>query len=83
MANSGIADMDYDQTRIEDAVLALLSAFSFDDGETWKNFDYGVMDRLHAQGWISNPKSKAKSVWLTAEGRERGRDLAERLFGKS
>jgi hypothetical protein len=39
------------------------------------------MDRLHAQGFIGNPKSKAKSVWLTPEGLERGRSIAERLFG--
>jgi hypothetical protein len=39
------------------------------------------MDRLHAQGFIGNPKSKAKSVWLTPEGLERGRSIAGRLFG--
>lgn len=73
--------MNYDQSQIEDAVLALLAAFSFDGGRTWKGFDFDVMDRLHAQGFITEPKGKAKSVWLTPEGIERGRVIAERLFG--
>jgi len=75
--------MNYDQARIEDAVLALLVAFSFDDGRAWKGFDFEVMDRLYAQGFIDNPKGKAKSVWLTPQGIERGRECARHLFGGS
>lgn len=73
--------MGYDQTRIDDAVLALLAALSFNDGQAWKGFDFDVMDRLHAQGLIDDPKGRAKSVWLTPQGLERGREMAERLFG--
>jgi hypothetical protein len=73
--------MDYDQDRIDDAVLALLAAFSFDGGRAWKGFDFEVMGRLHARGLIDNPVGKAKSVWLTPEGLERGRQCAARLFG--
>jgi hypothetical protein len=79
----GVVKMDYDQTRIEDAVLALLAAFSFDEGRAWKGFDFDVMDSLHSQRFISDPKSKSKSVWLTPEGIERGREIAERLFSGS
>lgn len=75
--------MNYDQTRIEDTVLALLATFSFDGGRAWKGFDFDVMDRLHAQGLIDDPKSKSKSVWLSPEGLKRGRMSAERLFGGS
>ncbi|MGD9584948.1 MAG: DUF6429 family protein, partial [Lysobacterales bacterium] len=74
-------DMTYDPSRIDDAVLALLAAFSFDGGRSWKGFDFDVMDRLHAQGFIENPVGKAKSVWITPEGIERGRKLAELMFG--
>ena len=73
--------MSYDQTRIDEAVLALLVAFNFEGGRTWKGFDFEVMNRLYAQGLIDNPKSKNKSVWLTPEGLEKGRKIAERLFG--
>lgn len=73
-------DMTYNQSQIDDAVLALLAAFSFDGYRAWKGFDFDVMDRLCEQGFIDNPVGKAKSVWLTPEGLERGRALAERLF---
>ncbi|MCD7100334.1 DUF6429 family protein [Stenotrophomonas sp. MMGLT7] len=74
--------MSYDESRIEEAVLALLATFSFDEGWAWKGFDFEIMDRLHAQGFISDPVGKAKSVWLTPQGLERGHEIAERLFGK-
>lgn len=72
--------MAYDESKIEDAVLALLAVFSFDGGRAWKGFDFDVMDRLHAQDFIENPASKNKSVWLTPQGLECGRKIAERLF---
>jgi hypothetical protein len=77
-----VPDMTYDESKIEDAVLALLAAFSIDGGRAWKGFDFDVMDRLHAQGFIENPASKNKSVWLTPQGLglERGRKIAEQLF---
>lgn len=77
----GVATMDYDDKLIEEAVLALLAAFSSDDGNAWKGFDFEVMNRLHEQGLISNPVNRNKSIWLTAEGLERGRQLADKLFG--
>lgn len=39
------------------------------------------MNRLHDQGLISDPVNRNKSVWLTEEGLERGRQIAERMFG--
>ena len=73
--------MEYDDKLIEDAVLALLATFSSDDGNAWKGFDFEIMDRLHEHGFISNPVNKNKSIWLTEEGLERGRQIADRLFG--
>ncbi|MFJ7316467.1 DUF6429 family protein [Pseudomonas sp. NPDC098747] len=75
--------MEYDDKLMEDAVLALLAALSSDDGNAWKGFDFQIMNRLHEQGFISNPVNKSKSIWLTDEGLERGREIAERLFGAS
>lgn len=75
--------MTYDESKIEDAVLALLAVFSFDGGRAWKGFDFDVMGRLYAQDFIENPASKNKSVWLTPQGIERGRKIAERLFSSS
>lgn len=75
--------MEYDDNLIEEAVLALLAAFSSEDGNAWKGFDFEVMNRLHEQGFISNPVNSNKSIWLTEEGLERGRQIAGRLFGAS
>jgi hypothetical protein len=44
----------------------------------WKTFDWDALDRLHELGLIGDPKSKAKSVPLTAEGLA----LAEEFFGE-
>ena len=38
------------------------------------------MDRLHEKGYISDPKSKAKSVVLSPEGLSRARELFMRRF---
>ena len=73
--------MEYDDKLIEEAMLALLATFSFDDGNAWKGFDFETMSRLHEHGFISNPVNKNKSIWLTAEGLEQGRRIADRLFG--
>lgn len=73
--------MEYDEALIEDAVLALLAAFSTVSGNTWKGYDFQIMNRLHDQGYILNPVNKNKSVWLTTQGQERGRQLADQLFG--
>ena len=73
--------MEYDMKLIDDAVLALLAAYSSDDGNAWKGYDFEIMNRLHAQGLISNPVNRNKSIWLTKEWVERGREIAERMFG--
>ena len=39
------------------------------------------MERLHAKGFISDPKSKAKSVVLSEEGERRSRELFDKHFG--
>ena len=72
--------MNYDEKRIEEAVLALLTTFSFDGGRSWKGYDFDVMNALHEQGLIDEPRGKNKSVWLTAEGLKKGTAIADRLF---
>lgn len=78
------AGMDYDQEKVDEIVLALLwlTAFDVDEsgGRTWKSHDWDVLDRLHAKGYISDPKSKAKSVVLGAEGVKRARRAIRAAF---
>ena len=64
--------MDYDQDKVDEMTLALLWLTSFKDPvgvRAWKGQDWDTMERLHTKGFISDPKSKAKSVVLSEEWR--------------
>jgi len=78
--------MEYDQDKVDEMVLALLSLTMFEQDQSgaraWKGHDWVAMDRLHAKGYISDPKSKAKSVVVAATGVRRSRELFEKHFGK-
>lgn len=76
--------MEYDEERVDEAVLALLWLTMFEDRQitrTWKNYDWKALDRLHSKGFIADPKSKAKSVVVTEAGKDRARELFQKLFG--
>jgi hypothetical protein len=45
-----------------------------------KSHDWDAMERLHAKGYISDPKGKAKSVVLSPLGLKRARELFHRYF---
>ena len=76
--------MNYNTDKIDDMTLALLFLTTFNvDGSlfrAWKSFDWSTMERLHKKGYISDPRSKAKSVALTDEGVHMSRELFERYF---
>ena len=74
-------NMETDGEKLEQAVPALLYLNSFGEGEgnrAWKSFPWSVMDSLHEKGYISDPATKNKSVWLS----EKGAKLSEKLFEK-
>jgi hypothetical protein len=73
--------MKPDTKKIDDAVLALLYLGLHDGARAWKGFDWSAMDRLHEQGYITDPRVKAKSVVFTEEGLDRAKVLFEKLFG--
>ncbi|MGE5304027.1 MAG: DUF6429 family protein [Alphaproteobacteria bacterium] len=74
--------MDFDTKKIDEAILALLYLTLHDDDRAWKSFDWDAMNRLHEQGFISNPVGKAKSVKLTEAGLLESERLFRKLFGK-
>jgi hypothetical protein len=74
--------MDYDENRVDDAVLALMYLTIHDGERAWKGFDWDALDRLHKKGFIAEPKNKAKSVILTEQGLARSEQLFEQLFLK-
>jgi len=72
--------MKFDDRKIDEAVLAVLYLTLHDGNRAWKTLDFDAMDRLHAQGFISNPAVHAKSVMLTEEGIAKAREVADKLF---
>jgi hypothetical protein len=75
--------MEYDQDKVDEMTLALLSLTSFRDPggvRAWKGQDWDTMERLHSKGYISDPKSKAKSVVLSEEGEKRSKELFVKHF---
>lgn len=75
--------MDYDNKKIDEAVLALLGAFEFERGRVWKRIDFAAMDRLYEKGYITNPQGKQESVYLTESGLALAKELAMKHFGKT
>lgn len=75
--------MDYDKDKVDEMTLALLYLVMHGkEGaeRAWKGFDWETMNRLHEKGYISDPRSKAKSVAMTAEGAKRSSELFNRFF---
>ena len=78
--------MEYDKEKVDEMVLALLSLTTFREGSgfrAWKGHDWDALNRLHEKGYISDPRSKAKSVVVTEKGAQRSRELFERHFGST
>lgn len=73
--------MKYDMVKVEEALLALLGVFQFENGRVWKRYDFAMMDALHEKGLITEPRGRQESVFLTDEGLRRAEELAARLFG--
>lgn len=65
-----------------ESALALLS-LTLHDGRAWKGLDWNLMDLIFEKGWITDPKSKAKSVVLTDEGERLAGGFLRKHFGQS
>jgi len=75
--------MDIDGGKLDQVVLALLHLNSFKQGDgrrAWKSLPWSVMDSLHEKGYISDPATRAKSVWLSEDGAKLSKELFEQLF---
>ena len=75
--------MEYNKDKVDEAVLALLYLNIIGDeygARVWKSFDWDAMDRLYEKGYISDPKSNAKSVFISEEGIKRAEELFRYFF---
>ena len=76
--------MEFDKEKVDDMTLALMYLTTFNDRtglRTWKGYDWDTLDRLCEKGYISDPKSKARSVVITEEGAKLSEELFEKSFG--
>jgi hypothetical protein len=67
--------MTYDRYRAGELTLALMYLTLHDEVRVWKGYSWEVLDHLFQLGFITDPRSKAKSVFLTEEGLARSRAL--------
>jgi len=73
--------MKYDEAKVEEAILALLGVFEFENGRVWKRIDFGVMNALHAKGYVTEPWGHQESVYLTEAGMVAAKRMANKDFG--
>jgi len=76
--------MEYDKDKVDEMVLALLYLTGSHDKygtRAWKGMDWEAMNRLYEKGYISDPKTKARSVVLTEDGVKLSKELFFKHFG--
>jgi hypothetical protein len=74
---------DCDSTKIAEAAIGLLYLTlhgKHPDLRAWKGLDWDVMDVLFENGWILDPKGKARSVVVTKEGEVQAKLMFEKHF---
>ncbi len=81
MASSDVFER-LDTQKLCETALALLS-LTLHNGRVWKGLDWNLMDLLFEKGWITDPKSKAKSVVLTDESERLAHQFLRKHFGRS
>ena len=79
--------MNHDNDKIDEYTLALLYLVTHGRQEgmgarAWKGFDWDTLNRLHEQGYISNPVGTAKSVGMSEAGFLKARELFEQFFAR-
>jgi uncharacterized protein DUF6429 len=74
-----------DQEKLSEATLAILGLTAHqDDGviRAWKGMDWDLLDVLFKNGWIADPKGKAKSVVFTEQGSRLAEEFLTKHFGR-
>ena len=75
-----------DRDKLVEVALAMLHLTTHGGGygtRAWKNMNWDLLDALHDRGWISDPKSKAKSVAFSDESERLAAEFFEKHFGRT
>ncbi len=65
----------FNEEKAAELVLALLHLTLHDTNRAWKGHSWDVLALLEQQGFIRNPRGRAKSVELTTTGLARSREM--------
>ncbi|NBD95370.1 MAG: hypothetical protein GVY11_02705 [Gammaproteobacteria bacterium] len=77
---------DANTEKLAELALAIMWLTVHDDGRgtrVWKSIDWDVTDLLFEKGWISDPRTRAKSVRLSDEAERLGAKVFAEHFGGS
>ena len=74
--------MEIDDQKVQESALGLLYLTLHDGNRAWKTLDFQTMNRLHQQGFISDPVNRVKSITFTETGLREAEAIAKRLFFK-
>ena len=75
--------LEFDTDKIDEMALAILYFGMHRDRSgvyAWRGLAWEIMDRMFEKGWISDPKSKAKSVGVSEETEALAAELARKYF---
>lgn len=75
--------MEFDERKVDEAVLALLYLTLHDGNRAWKTIDFAAIERLQEQDSLSSAASRAKSVVFTEKGLRVAEQLAAKHFSKA
>lgn len=76
--------MEYDQDKVDEMILALLYLTSSRDHyatRAWKGLDVHILERLHAKGFVGDPREKGPTIDLTESGAALSKELFFKYFG--
>jgi hypothetical protein len=79
-------DDTVDWDKVDEMALALMHLTTFEERggvRSWKGYDWGILNRMHQRGWISDPVSKAKSVSVSEDAHRLSQELFAKHFGKA
>jgi hypothetical protein len=74
-----------DRKKLLEVGLAMLHLTAHGDkrgARAWKGMNWDLLDAPHEEGWISDPKRKAKSFAFTGQGERLADELFEKHFGQ-
>lgn len=79
--------MSVNWDKVDQAALALMHLTTFVEqggqARSWNGLDWDILDRMFERGWISDPRTKVKSVVVFDDAARLSKELFAQQFGES